>query len=83
MTDNKNKNQEAFELLTYEIQQLMLRSNYNLAGYKEVKELINKNIPKMNWINKAHPECVCGQFMNDRRYKFCPICGQALDWEEK
>lgn len=61
--------------------------------YHEVKEallpLVEKSEPKMVVIKKENifAQCpVCGNQPYDRyenETKFCPHCGQALDWEGK
>ena len=49
----------------------------------EIIKALEKQIPKKPIINKRKIQCVNGHNQPVQHYKYCPICGQALDWSEK
>lgn len=56
-------------------------------AYDIIVELIEKQTPKKP-IDNGWLYCQCGQPLlmeatsNGKRFNFCPICGQAIDWGE-
>lgn len=41
---------------------------------------IEKQIPKKTIINKRKIQCVNGHNQPVQHYKYCPMCGQLMDW---
>lgn len=41
---------------------------------------IEKQIPKKPIINKRKIQCVNGHNQPTQHYKYCPMCGQLMDW---
>lgn len=72
-----------------------LRTNYGLDSqyYKTAKKLVIKETP-LEVIYSVHgddditvytncPNCSrTFDFVNEEHYKYCPECGQKLDWEK-
>lgn len=48
--------------------------------YKTVREALEKQIPKKPIINKRKIQCVNGHNQPTQHYKYCPMCGQLMDW---
>lgn len=46
------------------------------------KEALEKQIPKKPIINKRKIQCVNGHNQPVQHYKYCPMCGQLMDWSE-
>ena len=47
-----------------------------------IEEVIKKQIPKKPVVPCSMPVCpVCDSFVVENK-KYCPECGQALEWEE-
>ena len=47
-----------------------------------VKEALEKQIPKKPIINKRKIQCVNGHNQPVQHYKYCPMCGQLMDWSD-
>ena len=54
------------------------------------KELMNitvkaleKQIPKKPIINKRKIQCINGHNQPVQHYKYCPMCGQLMDWSDE
>ena len=45
-----------------------------------VKAALEKQIPKKPIINKRKIQCVNGHNQPTQHYKYCPMCGQLMDW---
>ena len=43
---------------------------------------IEKQIPKKPIINKRKIQCVNGHNQPVQHYKYCPMCGQLMDWSD-
>ena len=43
---------------------------------------IEKQIPKKAIINKRKIQCVNGHNQPVQHYKYCPMCGQLIDWSD-
>lgn len=43
---------------------------------------IEKQIPKKPIINKQKIQCVNGHNQPTQRYKYCPMCGQLMEWSD-
>lgn len=41
---------------------------------------LEKQIPKKPIINKRKIQCVNGHNQPVQHYKYCPLCGQLMDW---
>ena len=41
-----------------------------------------KQIPKKPIINKRKIQCVNGHNQPTQHYKYCPMCGQLMDWSD-
>jgi len=46
-----------------------------------VAELVERATPKKHLADRVCPNCTC--YHNNSDYKYCPDCGQALDWSEE
>lgn len=63
----------------------LLQSDAEGAVYKErfddIISLLKKQIPKKfdRWSSK----CGCGHFINNWSIKYCPFCGQRIDWGDE
>lgn len=44
---------------------------------------IEKQIPKKPIINKRKIQCVNGHNQPVQHYKYCPMCGQLMDWSDE
>lgn len=47
-----------------------------------IKEALEKQIPKKPIINKRKIQCVNGHNQPTQHYKYCPMCGQLMDWSD-
>lgn len=47
-----------------------------------IKEALEKQIPKKPIINKRKIKCVNGHNQPTQHYKYCPMCGQLMDWSD-
>ena len=59
------------------------------AGYylqleheKMVLDALQKQVPSKPIINKRKIQCINGHNQPTQHYKYCPWCGQALDWSD-
>lgn len=43
---------------------------------------LEKQIPKKPIINKRKIQCVNGHNQPVQHYKYCPMCGQLMDWSD-
>lgn len=43
---------------------------------------IEKQIPKKPIINNRKMQCVNGHNQPVQHYKYCPMCGQLMDWSD-
>ena len=43
---------------------------------------LEKQIPKKPIINKRKIQCVNGHNQPTQHYKYCPMCGQLMDWSD-
>ena len=57
------------------------------AGYylqlehgKMVLDALEKQMPKKPIINRRRIQCVNGHNQPIQHYKYCPMCGQLMDW---
>jgi hypothetical protein len=64
---------------------------YNSNGYLNMCESddmynaissLEKQIPKKPIINKGKIQCVNGHNQPTQHYKYCPMCGQLMDWND-
>ena len=44
---------------------------------------LEKQIPKKPIINKRKIQCVNGHNQPVQHYKYCPMCGQLMDWSDE
>lgn len=59
--------------------------NYPLnyaAAFEVAIEALEKQIPKKPIINKRKIQCVNGHNQPTQHYKYCPMCGQLMDWSD-
>ena len=47
-----------------------------------VKAALEKQIPKKPIINKRKIQCVNGHNQPTQHYKYCPMCGQLMNWSD-
>ena len=85
-------NGEALELLKRNVwyNEDSLKKHKELRNYKEANDLsivaLEKQILKpVVWSNTDYPRCpVCGHYVGvEVQEQYCPVCGQALDWERE
>lgn len=55
--------------------------DYSIAFEKAI-EALEKQIPKKPIINKRKIQCVNGHNQPTQHYKYCPMCGQLMDWSD-
>ena len=48
-----------------------------------IKEALEKQIPKKPIINNRKIQCVNGHNQPVQHYKYCPMCGQLMDWSDE
>ena len=48
----------------------------------EIIKALEKQIPKKAIINKRKIQCVNGHNQPTQHYKYCPMCGQLMDWSD-
>lgn len=55
---------------------------------EDIKECVEKQIPLQplkitNWLAKTdYFECYICDHVIDKTYKYCPCCGQRIEWDE-
>lgn len=87
--------QEALEIITNIVQRQNVTKENDLA-LAITQKAIEKQIPKKPYKRKEHKQndyycAVCRYYLGDEmelkfaglQPKFCPNCGQALDWSDK
>jgi hypothetical protein len=52
-----------------------------LEHEKMVLDALEKQMPKKPIINRRKIQCVSGHNQPIQHYKYCPMCGQLMDWE--
>ena len=72
---------EAIEILQEEHDYAQHLSYVN-AALKQAIESLEKQIPKKPNINKRKIQCVNGHNQPTQHYKYCPMCGQLMDWSD-
>lgn len=45
-------------------------------------ESLEKQIPKKPIINWRRIQCINGHNQPTQHYKYCPMCGQLMDWSD-
>ena len=45
-------------------------------------EALEKQIPKKPIINERKIQCINGHNQPTQHYKYCPMCGQLMDWSD-
>ncbi len=53
-----------------------------LEHEKIVLDALEKQTPKRPIINKRKTQCVNGHNQPIQHYKYCPMCGQLMDWSD-
>lgn len=77
----------------------LLKTNYEGKGVSDSKEFkvdferaieaLEKQVPKKlsylgkNGIYDDYDCSACGQMLRNKNFRFCPKCGQRLDWSDK
>ena len=51
-----------------------------LEHEKMVLDALEKQIPKKPIISRRKIQCVNGHNQPTQHYKYCPMCGQLMDW---
>lgn len=46
-----------------------------------IRTAIEKQIPKKPSLNNRRIQCVNGHNLPIQHYKYCPFCGQMIDWK--
>ena len=70
---------------TIEAAKAEIEWNYPLdyaAAFEVAIEALEKQIPKKPIINKRKIQCVNGHNQPTQHYKYCPMCGQLMDWSD-
>ena len=49
---------------------------------EEAKKALEKQIPKKPIINRRRIQCINGHNQPIQHYKYCPMCGQLMDWSD-
>ena len=65
------------------VQDLAENAYLTMSTAEEMKlaiSAIEKQIPKKPIINKRKIQCVNGHNQPVQHYKYCPMCGQLMDW---
>lgn len=78
------KRQEAVENLKYLISGDCTDNQMDFV--EEIEMAINaleKQIPQKAIINKRKTQCINGHNQPTQHYKYCPMCGQLMDWSTR
>ena len=76
-------NEEAIETIKTAIAEVEWYYPLNYAVAFEVAiSALEKQIPKKPIINKRKIQCVNGHNQPTQHYKYCPMCGQMIDWSD-
>lgn len=70
---------------TIEAAKAEIEWNYPLdyaAAFEVAIKTLEKQIPKKPIINKRKIQCVNGHNQPTQHYKYCPMCGQLMDWSD-
>lgn len=49
---------------------------------EEAKKALEKQILKKPMINERKIQCINGHNQPTQHYKYCPMCGQLMDWSD-
>ena len=77
------KIQEAIENLKYLVSDNCTDNQTDFIEEIEIAiDALQKQIPKKPIINKSKIQCVNGHNQPTQHYKYCPMCGQLMDWND-
>ena len=75
------KIQETIENLKYLISDDCTDNQTDFIEEIEISiDALEKQMPKKPIINKGKIQCVNGHNQPKQHYKYCPMCGQLIDW---
>ena len=76
-------NEEAIK--TIEVAIAEVEWNYPMdyaVAFESAVSALKKQIPKKPIINERKIQCINGHNQPTQHYKYCPMCGQLMDWSD-
>lgn len=52
------------------------------VAFESAVSALKKQIPKKPIINERKIQCINGHNQPTQHYKYCPMCGQLMDWSD-